>query len=226
MARLVSSIINAARDRHVSFDPQRQPSGPLYRFLAQYTEKLTGKIIAIDPEAAPSVVETFDLDTFDFDAGVVLGANRSIVEVTLLDKPTAPIVKTYNVDVIAAALRFAPNGPRRAAWELNGRFYLRGVTADWQNFESVSVRYTGGLAAEGVNMLRAANMVLPDATELACIEAVALFMAKRGHADPKLPPIDLAAFVATATDAETSYLDTVRAKLVGRSFFTQDVWRP
>lgn len=227
MARLVSSIINAARDRHVAFDKQRMPSGPLYRFLAQYVAKLSGKALLIDPEAGGvNVEQTVDLNVFDFDAGVVLDAGALVIEVVLNDPATSVPQRSYPIDLIDPALRFAPNGPRAAAWQIGNVLYLRGRYEDWSNYGSVTIRTTAALPDEGMNEARAAVLALPDDAELACVEAVALFMAKRGHNDPKLPPIDLGAFAATAADAETAYLDLVRRRITGRSFFTADVYRP
>lgn len=227
MPRLVASIINAARDRHVSFDPQRHPSGPLFRFLAQYTAKLSGKVALIDPEAGGLAAEvSVNLDVFPFVAGVVLAANRFVTEVVLVDKASAVPQQSYPIDLIDAAQRFAPNGPRAAAWQMGNNLFLRGRYEDWINYGSVTIRYVGGLAAEGANEAKAANMTLPDESELACVENTALFMAKRGHNDPKLPPIDLGAFKATADEAESDYLDVVRRRVTGRVFFTQDTWRP
>lgn len=227
MPRLVSGIINAARDRHVAFDKQRMPSGPLYRFLAQYTAKLSGMVALIDPDAAGlTAEETVDLDVFDFDAGMVLDPNRFVTEVVLNDPATSVPQRSYPIDLIDAALRFAPNGPRAAAWQMGNVLYLRGRFEDWRNYGSITVRYVGGLAAEGANEARAAEMALPDEAELPCIENLALFMAKRGHSDPKLPAIDLGAFKAEALEAETAYLDLVRRRVTGRVFFTQDVYRP
>lgn len=227
MARLVSSIINAARDRHVAFDDRRNPSGPLFRFLAQYTAKLSGKVALIDPDAAGLTTETnVALNVFDFNAGMVLGAGRFVTEVLLIDKVTAVPQQTYPIDLIDPALRFAPNGPARAAWQMGNVLYLRGRAVDWQDYGSIAVRVVGGLPAEGANEARLAAMALPDESELACIENVALFMARRGHADPKLPPIDIGVFKSEAAEAEEAYLDIVRRRVTGRVFFTQDVYRP
>lgn len=227
MPRLVSSVINAARDRHVAFDKQRNPSGPLYRFLGQYMQVLSGKMLLIDPESTGLLAEmTVDLSAYDFDAGVALDTGTLVVEVVLNDPATSIPQRSYPIELIDPAQRFAPNGPRAAAWQIGNVLYLRGRAEDYQNYGSITLRVTPAVLDQLVWETAGTALMLPDDAELACVEAVALFMAKRGHNDPKLPPIDLGAFKATAAEAETDFLNLVRRRVTGRSFFTADVYRP
>jgi hypothetical protein len=69
------------------------------------------------------------------------------------------------------------------------------------------------------------TLAIPDAAELACVENVALFLARReaqeSDGDGK---IALSPFVAAATDAERQYLDDVKNNVSGRTFYTLDVY--
>lgn len=198
----------------------------LYRFLADYCQEAQGRIMDIDPTYNIEITLGFTLPLSDFAAGMAVGAGRIVTEVSALDRRTVPGPNVFQVELISRDQRFARNGPPIAAWQERDVLYLRGPATQWKNIGTVQVQVVESLTDADVTALQARNAVvpLPDAASLMVTEAVALFMARRGHIDPKIPPIDVGGFVAALTGAEDKFYKSVANRQVGRSFFTADVW--
>lgn len=226
MTRLVSGVISTARDRHAAFDPKRFPNGMLYRFLADYCQEAQGKIMSIDPTYNIEITLGFTLPLTDFDAGLALGPGRIVTEVTALDARTVPGPRVSPVALISRDQRFARNGPPVAAWQESEVLYLRGPEIQWRDIVQVQVQVVESFSDADVTALQTRNAVLPlpNAAALMVIEALAHFMARRGHIDPKLPPIVLGDFVQAKVGAEESFYRSVADRQVGRAFFTADDW--
>lgn len=220
MSRLVAGIIDAARDRSVSFDPKRQPNGPLYRYLAEYCQRLQGKILAISPAYSGfETTLTYQMPLADFDAGLSLGTTQLVSEVLAVDP--SPSGGTTPILLISREQRHAPNAPRIAAWQEGDRLYLLGPSSRWQNFAGlIEVRLIVPFGDVQVSALASpdALLPLPDTCALAAIEALAAFMGRRAS-----PPEDLS---AVAAQAESDALVAVSQKLIGTTFFTADEWQP
>lgn len=227
MARLVSGIITAARDQHAAFDVQRNPDPLLIRFLANYVQEVQGKIMAIDPSYG-SVEQTivFELPLADFDAGMNLGAGRIITDIVLVNKATEPKRITVPISLIPREQRFTYNAPYAAAWQEGDNLYLRAPAENYTNYGSVEVQVVQNFAEQDVAGLMNRNAVLPlpDAAAAMVVDALALFMARRGHVDAMLPPIDYAAFVAAADKSAGAFYMAIAQRNVGRVYVTQDVW--
>lgn len=229
MSRLVSTLIDAARDQHAAFDRQRTPNGPLYRFLANYCQEVQGKIMAIDPTYG-SIEQTivFSLPLDDFDSGLAIGPGRlvsDIVAVTPESLDAAPTTRSMPVPLLDRQQRFARNGPRLAAWLEGETLYLRAPSTLWTDFGTIEVQVVQNFIDADVTALQAGNAVLPlpDASAGMVVAALALFMARRGHADAIVPPIDVSLFAASAAQSAEAFYDSVRQRHVGRTFFTADV---
>lgn len=225
MTRLVSRVISASRDRHAAFDPKRFPNGMLYRFLADYCQEAQGRIMSIDPTYNIEITLGYTLPLVDFDAGMALGPGRIVTEVTLLDKVT-PVPNIMPVKLISREQRFARNGPSVAAWQEADVLYLRGPERAYKDIGQVQVQVVEALSDADVDALQLPNAVipLPDASSLMVTEALANFMARRGHIDPKLPPIDASSFAAALGNAEEKFYRSVADRQIGRAFFTADDW--
>lgn len=225
MPRLVADVVQGARDRHVSFDEQRHPSGPVYRWLASYVQELQAKIASRDSSAAgvTSVVAAA-LPLANFDAGIDLGANvRAVLGVAVVDKATVVPQQTYKVTLIDRDQQFAPNGPLRAAWQDGSKLILRGPDILWSPFGSVEVRITSSLTAANAQALQAQGATLPVPDEATrCIEdALALFMAQR-TGDPAI----VQTFGPAADASERAYLDSITESRIGVAMFVEDTYRP
>jgi len=221
MALLASRIIEGARDRHPAFDPRRTPDPSALRFLSSYRKELAGKVAAID-DMALVVTQAVSMPLGTFDDGITLTANRYVAGVTALDNKATP--ETHDIEVIPWAHRFDRNQPVNAAWEYGGKLFLRSPDTLWRDITELTISYVASMTTDLATL--ADDVGLPAEAERACTEAVAQFMAKRGHADPALPPIDKSEFAREADKAEGSYLADVANRITGRRFRTRDVWHP
>lgn len=226
MSRLVSGVITAARDRHKAFDRQRTPNGLLYRFLADYCQELAGKVMAIDPTYG-GIEETivFQLPLADFDAGLALGPGRIVTDIVAVEPVGTSGRQMIPVPLIDRGQRFAWNGPAIAAWQEGLNLYLRAPADRWKLYGSIEVQVVQNFTDADVASLQspAAILPLPDAASKSVTDALAYFMARRGHNDANLPPIDVDRFERDAEKSERAFLDAVRQRNVGRTYFTADV---
>lgn len=191
------------------------------RFLSSYARELAGKIEAID-ETALLVDVQQALPLADFSAGITLPANRYVAGVT-----ATPVGETEGrtipVELIPWGQRNSYNTKVASAWIVNTKLYLNGLATWWNNVASLAISYAP-IMAELVTDDDA--ILLPDTADLVLTEAVALFMARRGHNDPRLPAIDVGMFAAVAGSAETAFLDDIRNRVAGEHFRVVDVWSP
>ena len=219
MALLAGDVIDAARDRHVAFDRERCPNGLCLRLLSGYAVELHGKITRLDEDVLRTEFST-PLPLANFAAGIALPANRTIVAVA-----GQPVGSTDQFDIllVPASNKSDVNTPLAAAYQIGDVLYLRGNAQLWNAVASVAI----ATVPVPSPFLKSSDAVwLPDTSKRALAENLALALAKRGHNDPTLPAIDLAAFAASAADAEKAYLDDVQNRLTGRAFYTRDVMTP
>lgn len=222
MSRLVTGVIDEARDRSTAFDPKSQPPGPVYRFLAAYCQELQGKILTIDPAYSGfETTLTYQLPLADHDAGLALGPNRLVSEIIYADPSSVAEPGTLPITLISRDQRHAPNVPHRFAWQEGDILYLRGPASRWTGLVgTIQVRVTQPFADATITALQAplAVLPLPDTCALAAVEAVAAFMGRRAD-----PPMDLSGVAATA---EANALASIMSRMAGTVVFTQDVWEP
>jgi hypothetical protein len=221
MALLAGNVIDAARDRHTAFDRKTHPNKMLLRFLSSYVKQLHGKVLALDEDDV-RIETTFDLPMADFSAGITLPANVRYVAEASVTYPAPSTDSPVPLDIIQSSERNARNAPANGAWVVNGRLYLAGTAQRWTHFNKLAVSFVL-LPPDLVDLDD--TLAIPDAAELACVENVALFLARReaqeSDGDGK---IALSPFVAAATDAERQYLDDVKNNVSGRTFYTLDVY--
>ena len=218
MPLLAERVIESARDRHSAFDRRRIPDPSALRFLSAYRKELAGKVAAID-ETALAVEQTVAMPLAVFDSGITLTANRYVAGVVAKDNSSTP--RYIPVDLIPWAHRNDINSPLAAAWEVNGVLFLRGPSTAWRNITQIGIMYVPSLTTDLAAL--SDSVGLPVESERVLIEQTALFMAKRGHNDPGLPPIPVNDFRRDAEKAENDYLDDVRNRNTGRHFRTRDV---
>lgn len=223
MARLVTGVIDAARDYHPSFDPKRQPSGPLYRMLATFCAEMQAQIMAIDSATNGfEVTLSYALPLGNHDAGLALGANRLVTDIVAVDPSTATTPGTTPIPLILREQRHARNAPRLFAWQEGERLYLRGPASHWNawNNGSIQVRVVQAFGDVQVDALQDRDAVLP--LPESCADAAAAYLAFRmGFRSD--PPLD---FGGVYRDAKAAALLAVAQRLVGTTVFTQDDWSP
>lgn len=217
MPLIAGNVIDAARDRHVAFSRERAPQGVCLRFLSQAVRSLLGKVAEIDEDLL-RVEMNVALPLADFDAGIALPANRSVVAVTVEETGVNP--RSFDLDIVPASNRNDVTTPISAVWQIGDTLYLRGAASDWQNYGSIAVS-----TIPVPDALLTDKDVLPveDTAERALADAVALDLARRTSGMDGMPQLDLRAFAAMAGDSEERYLDNVRNRVHSRVFTTRDV---
>lgn len=220
MTLVAGNVIDAARDAHTSFYAQKHPNKMALRFLSRFVKGLHGKVAAIDEDQLRVDITT-PLPLADFNAGIALPANTRAVTGAVVSYPEPTTFAPVPLDIIQSDERNALNTPAGAAWQVNGRLYLAGTAARWSRFNQIAIALV--LLPDTLATLQDV-LALPDAAEAACVEAVALFFARRefneSDGDAKL---NLSTFVASADKAERDYLDDVKSNVAGRTFYTLDV---
>lgn len=218
---LAGTVVNAARDTHPAFDDRRNPDAAVLRFLSRYVRELHGKVAAID-ETRLAVEEVVDFPLADFEAGVALPAHRYLAGASarLTSTSASGDPLTVPVEVVPWAHRHDPKLKPASCWIVNGVAYFLGPERSWSNVAEVAF-----LLVETPSELAtlADTLAIPDEAEAACVAACALFMAKRGHKDEKLPEIDVNLFIGEAERAERAYLDDVANRNTGVVTRTRDV---
>lgn len=217
----VGGVIDAARDRHSAFDRRRTPDGVLLRHLSAYVKHLHGRIAAVDPDVLHAEQVTA-LPLADHAAGITLPANRTVAAVAVGDKSTPQ--RSFDIDLIPAKSKNDFNAPVYAAWQLGNKLYLRSPASLWTQGKDIAIAYVA--IPVSFTKLEDDITTLPDTAEMALIESIALLLARRGHADPALPDIDVKEQIRIAADAEESFVKDIANRKVGRRFRTRDVWRP
>ncbi len=211
MPLLVGDVIDEARDRHPSFDRNKNPQKVVRRFLSGYTEELAGKINRIDSTALlVEVTQAMPLSVFD--DGITLPANRGVAAVVAVDDATTP--RRLPIDLIPYASRGDRNVPVNSAWTIGGKLYLNGTSQSWQRVTSVAVAYTPAPASYTADT---DTIALPIGARRALTEAAAVFMARRSG-------IPINDFVGAMQDAEQQMLLDIANALGHMHFRTRDVW--
>jgi hypothetical protein len=198
------SVIEAARDRHSSFDRSRHPSPILLRRLDRLQRSLLARALQRNHSilVAP---HTVPFPLADWDAGYLLPFSFHLMhggDVNLLG---------------GGRVRFTlvPWGQRHdpidlySGWIHGTNIFFRGEASDWTGVESVTLSYVPTVSR--LSSLRA-TLQLPRSSEPVLVEQLAAFMAGRKHTDPQLPPIDEAAFIQRAAEEERDWLSQIAAQ--------------
>ena len=209
-------MIEAARDRHASFDQYRHPDPILLRFLDRMQRGLLGKGIQRNAQLF-AATHTFAFPLTTWASGVVI----PFVYHLLLGG------KVELIDGARLSFDIVPYGqgeaayPFYAAWVLGTRLYFKGDANDWTGVVAVHVDYVP--TVEQLTALNA-HMTLPRSAADAMVESCAAFMAGRAHSDPQLPAIDEAAFIRRAEKAEEAWLLEVAAMKRTQTKTIREVW--
>jgi hypothetical protein len=162
----------------------------------------------------------------DFDGGMALGPGRIVNDIVAVHTTDGtPARREFTkIPLIDRTQRFAPNGPARAAWIEGTTLYLRAPDTRWTDFETIEVQVVQNFTDADVTSLQspAAILPLPDAASKMVADALAYFMARRGHNDPNLPPLDVARFKDDLRESEEAFYRAVMQRHAGKTFFTAD----
>lgn len=199
-------VITAARDEHMAFSPTRSPNAMLLRQLVSYKRRLFQRITDVNSsvlqDAATDVA--IDILTFDFATGHDIGDYIYVL-------PDGEIEPQNELDpgdrskfyLIGQSARLFSR-PALSGWIRGTRLFLQGSAQDWSGFLflhlSIIPQPTGPTALDDD------FDPLPDSGRDVLVSYLARFMAKRGHADPSLPPIDTTTYQAEHLQRELQFL--------------------
>jgi hypothetical protein len=195
------SVLEAARDKHSSFDKQRHPDPILLRFLDRYQRQLLAKAIERNGSFAAATVELALPAAADFAGGIRLGFAYHLIhggEVGFLTGGQQEFT------LVPYGQRYM--APGLSGWIHGNRLHLAGAASDWTGVTGITLSYVPTVSR--LSNLRSV-LQLPRSSEAAMVEAVSAFMAGRGHNDPQLPPINVAGYVSVAALAEQDFLQEI-----------------
>ena len=224
MTITAQEVITAARDEHQAFSPERNPSGMLLRQLRQYLPRLFQKITDVNSSVLQVVATdiTVDILTFDFVNGEDLGDHLYIL-------PDGEIEPQNEIDpgdrskfhIISQNVRLFSR-PALSGWMRGNRLFLQGSEQDWSGFITLHLSVIPTPA--GPATVQANFDPLPDSGRQTLVAFLARFMAKRGHNDPTLPPIDNATFQQEHLAAEQELLTEFGLRKKARKIKTLDTF--
>lgn len=222
MARVVSGLVQSARDSHPTFDEARQPTGPAYRELANIIQELQDGTIGLLPEYTElETTVAFALPVVlpaDFENGFTVAPCRLVTDVVVVSGSIE-----FPVALINADGRFGRNSPKRAAWQEGDTVFLRGPEDAWAAYSSVEITSLPVFSDADLAALQrpGATMPLPDAAAPAVIARLAAFFATRSDT---LDAGRVARLQARADAAVAAYYRQVMDRLAGTAFYTQDTY--
>lgn len=221
MTITAEQVIDAARDEHPAFTPQRHTDATLLRQLERYHKRLAGKLSNVNSSVL-AVELVIDILTFDFVNGFAFPANLYVL-------PDGEVEPQNEIDpgdrakftLIGQNVRLGTR-PVLSGWFIQNQFYLNGDLRNWTGFLRLHLHFT----AEPVGPLVPADNFdpFPDEVVDVLVARLAMHMAKRGHIDPSIPPIDKPIYLAEFGDAEQRFLEQQGEKKKARLIKTQDVF--
>lgn len=224
MTITAQEVIEAARDQHAAFSPQRNPNRLLLRQLAQYKRRLFAKITDVNSSVLQVVATdvTVDITAFDFTNGQDLGDHLYIL-------PDGEIEPQNEIDPGDRA-KFTLIGqnvrnfsrPALSGWMRANRLFLQGSAQDWNGF--ITLHLSVIPMPTGPTALADNFDPMPDSGQDALVNYLALVMAKRGHSDDTLPGIDVRGFRADFAEAERQFLEELGLRKKARKIRTLDVY--
>ena len=226
MSITAGDILNAARDRHPSFDPKSQPAEVAYRFLEQFARALASDVMERRPEALATSTLVTSMPLAVFSNGIAVPANLMVTEVTALRSGDTSPNEDAPVALLAPAqrFRFSGNGmvgfgiPTLTAY-LNGSTLQLGSDATaWSPYASITVRY---IPVPSVTT-GASVLPFPDDAMTPCVSALAEFFGMRRQGMSDAPPAGL--WAREAADDRQTFLDRVQRQSGAEEIRVQDVY--
>lgn len=206
MSITAQQVITAARDQHMAFSDERTPNAVLLRQLEGYKKRLFQKITNVNPSVlqVASTDVVVDILTFDFDNGQDLGAHLYIL-------PDGEVEPQNEIDVgdrakfwLISQLTRLNSRPLLSGWMRGNRLFLQGNIQDWSGFLFLHLSVIP--IPTGPTALDDDFDPMPDSGAETLENYCAHVMAKRGHLDATLPPLNPGEFRADWATAESELL--------------------
>lgn len=218
MAFTAADVIDAARDRHPSFDPKAQPESVLLRGLQQYARSLASLVMRWRPSAMVATELVTALPLASFSAGITLPAHLFIQSIMTVRLGYSSPQEEQPVRLLPLAQRTRFGAPFPAAFVQSGTLFLTGRPTDWANYTSVTVRYVP------VPTVSTAATQLPftDDAMTPMVAWLAAFMGARRQGMDDAPPRGFGK--GEAIDAEELFLQHLQRQSAGEDTVIQDVY--
>ncbi len=224
MTITAAEVIEGARDLHAAFSPQRNSNRLLLRQLAKYKRRLFQLITNINPsvlqEATTDV--SVDIATFDFANGQDLGDHIYIL-------PDGEIEPQNEIDpgdrskffLISQNVRLFSR-PLLSGWMRGNRIFLQGSEQDWSGF--ITLHLSVIPIPTGPTALADNFDPMPDTGLDVLTDYAAFVMAKRGHVDNSIPPLNASEFRADFAQSEQAFLEEMGLRKKARKIRTLDTY--
>jgi len=221
MSVTAAEVITAARDGHAAFSKQRHPNLVLLRALARYKRQLWSRITNVNSSVL-AVEDTIDIQAFNFTTGYAFPANLYVLPDGEVSHPSDRNPSDRSkFSIVGQVVRLASR-PLFSGWFVQQQLYLQGELKDWGQAINLYVHYVAmptGPTAMDDDFDPAPDSISPV---LECF--LAHTMAKKGHLDESLPPIDRREFRVDWTDAENKFLLEQGEKRKAHRIKTLDVF--
>ncbi len=226
MSFTADDVVNAARDRHPSFDPKSAPNEVGYRYLDQFAGALASDIMQRRPEAMTVTALVTPLPLAVFSSGIAVPANLMVTEVTALRTGDTSPNEDAPVALLAPSQRFRFSGNGTVGFGiLTLTAYLNGSTLQlgsdataWSPYASITVRY---IPVPSVTT-GASVLPFPDDAMTPCVSALAEFFGMRRQGMSDAPPAGL--WAREAADDRQTFLDRIQRQFGVEEVRVQDVY--
>lgn len=218
MTLVAGTLIDEARDMHVSFDARHHPPKALLRELDRYQVDLLSRLLQINEDYLSSTLSTL-LPLAVFADGIGISADHIPTRAEAIDTHG----DAHDLTLLPWAYRQDP-APRIAGYVNSSRLYLRGEAAGWTHFTRIDLflqpRPTALTAFTGTG----SALTIRDGARDALVTRVARFMAFRGHTEVGTPSPNTREFDALWREAEARVVQEVANMRSGETFSVREVW--
>ena len=221
MTITAQQVITAARDEHAAFSVARTTNLMLLRHLEQY-HKVLAQLITDVNASVLSVEDIIDLTTFDFDVGDAFPAHVYVLPDGEVSHPTDRNRSDRSKFTILGQNVRLDSRPLISGWFVQNRLFLQGDAQDWTNTTNLYLSYVA--VPTGPTALADNFDPIPDSAFPVLVTRCSRMMAKRGHTEATLPPIDIQAFAGDFATAEARFLAEMGARKKARTVNTLDVF--
>lgn len=203
MSVTADDVITAARDGHAAFSKQRHPRAGLLRALERYKKQLWGRITNVNSSVL-AVTSTIDIQAFNFTTGHPFPANIYVLPDGEVSHPNDRNPSDRSKFSIVGQTVRLNTRPLFSGWFVQQQLFLQGELKDWGQALNLYISYVA--MPTGPTALADDFDPAPDSIAPVLEDYLGHVMAKKGHMDEGLPPIDRNAFRADWVQAEERFL--------------------
>lgn len=221
MSVTAEAVIEAARDGHTAFSPQRHPNKGLLRALARYKKQLWGRITNVNSSVL-AVEDVIPIQTFNFSTGYAFPANIFVLPDGEVSHPSDRNPSDRGKFYLIGQISRTRSRPVYSGWFVQNQLFLQGELKDWGQAINLYIHYVA--MPTGPTALADNFDPAPDSIEPVLETWLAYQMARKGHNDQSLPAIDTGQFREDWMIAEERFLLEQGEKKKHRRIVTLDMF--